>query len=444
MDNFGNLLTQIMPLNYPHTLAYMYDCLPMYHRIGAAAYKANMDNTIALSKRCGNPELSFPSIHIAGTNGKGSVSHMIASILQEQGFKTGLYTSPHLKDFRERIRINGKMIPKSTVTSFVSKYKKEFEAIKPSFFEITFAMAMEYFSKQNIDIAVVETGMGGRLDSTNIIRSILCIITNIGLDHIQFLGDTLEKIATEKAGIMKPETPVIIGKKQDETSGVFHYVAKKNKSKIIYAEDFFRVKNFHFINEPPFGSSCDILKKGKPYLNGLYCGLGGKYQQENISTVFAAMEELNAIGYSFGEKNILSGLKHVVKNTGLRGRWQVLSQRPLTIGDTGHNKDGITQVVQQIKQIKFERLHIVFGMVNDKDIQAVLALLPKDANYYFCKPDIPRGLDVSVLKNEADIAGLSGKHYASVAEALNAAQRNASVKDMIYIGGSTFVVAEVL
>ena len=429
---------------YEQTLAYMFDCLPMFHRVGAAAYKANLDNTIALNTLSGNPQKNFPSVHIAGTNGKGSVSHMIASILQTHGLKTGLYTSPHLKDFRERIRVNGKMIPKNKVVSFVNTYKKNFDTIHPSFFEITFALAMDYFSEQKVDIAVVETGMGGRLDSTNTIRSILSVITNIGLDHTQFLGDTLQKIAGEKAGIIKPGIPVVIGKTQSETTDVFHETALKNKSNITFADSIYKVANFRFINKPPFGSTFDLFRSEKPYMKDVYSALGGIYQQENIQTVFAAAEVLRSLGYKIEDLQIFQGLRNVIKNTGLQGRWQVLAEKPLTICDTGHNKDGITNVVEQLKQIKFNQLHIVFGMVSDKDIPGILSLLPKDAAYYFCKPDIPRGLEVSVLKKEADALGLKGTAYDSVLLALKSARQHAQADDLIYIGGSTFVVAEVL
>ncbi len=422
----------------------MFDCLPMFHRVGAAAYKANLDNTITLNTLLGNPQRNFPSVHIAGTNGKGSASHMIASILQTHGLKTGLYTSPHLKDFRERIRINGKMIPKSKVVSFVNAYKKKFEAINPSFFEITFALAMDYFSEQNVDIAVVETGMGGRLDSTNTVKSILSIITNIGLDHTQFLGDTLQKIAAEKAGIIKPGIPVVIGKTQSETKDVFDETALKNKSNITFADTTYKVANFRFINKPPFGSTFDLFRSGKPYKEYVYSALGGIYQQENIQTVFASVDELRSLGYQIEDRDILVGLKNVLKNTGLQGRWQVLTEKPLTICDTGHNKDGITHVVEQLQQIRFSKLHIVFGMVSDKDIPGILSLLPKDAAYYFCKPNIPRGLDVTELKRNADALGLKGTAYESVSLALKSAQQHAKAGDLIYVGGSTFVVAEVL
>jgi len=422
----------------------MYDCLPMFHRVGAAAYKANLETTIALSKLCGAPEQCFPSIHIAGTNGKGSVSHMIASILQEHGLKTGLYTSPHLKDFRERIRINGRMIPKKKVVEFVSRYKKDFEILKPSFFEITFTMAMSYFAEQKADIAVVETGMGGRLDSTNIVRSLLSIITNIGLDHTQFLGDTLQKIAVEKAGIIKPSIPVIIGRSQLETTELFLDKARLNNCHVIFADTVFKAQNFRPGIMPPFGSICDLTYNGKPLFQNVHCALGGIYQQENIQTVFAAFEELKKSGYHIEDKIIIKGLKHVIKNTGLQGRWQVLSEKPLTICDTGHNKDGITQVVNHLGQLKYKTLHFVIGMVNDKDISGILSLLPKNARYYFCKPGIPRGLDAAILEKEAGKAGLKGNTYGSVNEALKTAQSKASEDDLIFIGGSTFVVAEIV
>jgi len=429
---------------YEKTVAYMFDCLPMFHRIGAAAYKANLDNTLALSKLCGKPELDFPSIHIAGTNGKGSVSHMMASIMQEQGLKTGLYTSPHLKDFRERIRVNGKMIPKHQVVQFVNQHKKDFETILPSFFEITFAMAMEYFSEQKVDIAIVETGMGGRLDSTNIVSPVITVITNIGYDHTQFLGDTLPKIAAEKAGIIKPGIPVIIGKTQAETKTVFTETASKNNSKIIFADTLLHLENFRFVQEPPFGSISNIRFSEKPFLNEVYCALSGIYQQENMKTVIAACLELAERGYPIDEKTLRKGLKNVVKNTGLQGRWQVLSTKPLTICDTGHNKDGLTQVIRHINLIKHNNLHFVFGLVSDKDVAAILGLLPADATYYFCKPDIPRGLDVTTLLKEAEKQGLKGKSFDSVGQALKSAQNAAKENDLVFVGGSTFVVAEIL
>ncbi|MDD4215302.1 MAG: bifunctional folylpolyglutamate synthase/dihydrofolate synthase [Bacteroidales bacterium] len=422
----------------------MYDCLPMFHRIGMAAYKANLDNTHALSNLTGKPEVNFPSIHIAGTNGKGSVSHMLASILQESGYKTGLYTSPHLKDFRERIRINGKMISKSRVVAFVTKYKKDFETINPSFFEMAFAIAMEYFSENKVDIAVVETGMGGRLDSTNIIRSILSVITYIGFDHTQFLGDTLKKIAVEKAGIIKSGVPVIIGKTQHHTKDIFEQKALEKNTEICFADNIYKVRNFNNGNGISFESIFDIYRHGKLMHKSLHCALGGSYQTENIQTVFAGLEHLIKQGYKILDEAIFKGLKNVVTNTGLQGRWQLLANKPLTICDTGHNHDGIKIVVRQLKKMKLRKLHIVFGMVNDKDISGILKLLPKDAVYYFCKADIPRGLDASILKSQAESFCLQGEAYNSVKHAYKEAMQQAHADDVIFIGGSIFVVAEVV
>lgn len=427
--------------NYKKALGYMYNQLPMFHRIGAAAYKANLNNTIKILDLLDNPQNKFKSIHIAGTNGKGSVSHYLASIFQEAGYKTALYTSPHLKDFRERIKIDGIPIPKKHVYSFIFKYLDEFEKIKPSFFEMTVGLAFEFFAKEKVDIAIIETGLGGRLDSTNLIDPELSIITNIGFDHTQFLGDTLDKIAFEKAGIIKPKKPVIIGETLNETKKVFIDKSTELDAPIIFAEDSFKVKSYR-------------LKKS--YLNlivnriaddkniKINSGLTGLYQIKNIKTVLTAAETAKALGYPLKNKHVRNGIKNVVKNTGLMGRWQVLSKNPLTICDTGHNEDGIKYILNQLELLKYKKLHFVLGMVNDKDIDKILDLLPKNAVYYFCKANIPRGLDADLLSEIAISKGLRGKIYKSVKSALKAAKKEAQKDDLIFIGGSTFIVAEVL
>ncbi|MEI6124607.1 MAG: Mur ligase family protein [Bacteroidota bacterium] len=430
--------------NYPQALQFIFSTLPMFHRVGAAAYKNNLDNTIALSALAGKPEQQFPSIHIAGTNGKGSVANMLASVLHESGFKTGLFTSPHLKDFRERIRINGKMIPKTTVKKFIQKYENDFEQIQPSFFEMTFALAMQYFAQHKVDIAVIESGMGGRLDSTNILRPVLSIITNISFDHTQFLGDTLEKIAIEKAGIIKSGVPVLIGKTQNETREVFENSAKKVNSEIHFVDSTYQVRNLVHSNVPPFGSTFNLFKNDVQEFSDVYTTLSGDYQKENFQTVFAACDILNDCGYIINKSGVIKGLENLVKNTDFKGRWQVKAQFPLIVFDTAHNEAGIRQVIEQILKLKVGKLHIVLGMVRDKDYTELLALLPKEAEYYFCKPNIPRGLNEEILLEKALGLGLKGNSYASVKVAYQQAQKMANAADMIYVGGSTFVVAELV
>ena len=405
-------------MNYQETLDYLFTQLPMYQRVGSAAYKVDLANTHLLCEILDHPERNFKSIHIAGTNGKGSTSHMVASILQEAGYKVGLYTSPHLKDFRERIKINGEMIAEADVMTFVENHKVEFEAIDISFFEWTVGLAFDYFSKQDIDIAIIETGLGGRLDSTNIIEPELCAITNIGIDHTQFLGDTLELIAREKAGIIKRDTPVVIGESQKEIETVFHNKAKEMNAPIYFAD--------------------------KESYNVYATDLQGGYQQKNQKTCLKIIQILNENGWSISNDSIVNGLSKVVSNTGLLGRWQCLGESPLIICDTGHNKEGVEEVVAQFDSMTYDKLHIVFGVVNDKQIDEVLDLMPKTADYYFCKANIPRALSVELLSELAGSKGLIGKQYKSVNQALDAAKVFASKKDMIFIGGSTFVVAEVV
>jgi dihydrofolate synthase/folylpolyglutamate synthase len=428
-------------MTYQATLEYLFEQLPMFHRIGPAAYKANLDNTHAIMELLDHPELDFRCVHIAGTNGKGSVSNMLASILQQSGYKTGLYTSPHLKDFRERIRIDGKMIGKDDVVKFVKTHRKEFEKIKPSFFEWSVGLAFDYFSRKSVDIAVIETGLGGRLDSTNVVTPLVSVITNVQWDHMNLLGNTLQKIAAEKAGIIKKEIPVVIGTTQKETTSIFRKTARKLKSPIQFADQIFGAE----INEEessPIQMTLDVTKNKQPYLKDLKLDLGGWYQSKNVPAVLTTVELLQEKGFELHRKNIRKALASVKKNTGFSGRWQVLGKNPLIIADTGHNVDGIHAVLEQLLKYEYRQLHIVIGMVSDKDVSAVLKLFPKKASYYFCKPDIPRGLDVRVLKKEAASVGLKGKTFPSVEAGLTAAKHEAGKNDLIFVGGSNFVVAE--
>lgn len=443
-------------MNYQQTLDYLYTQLPMFQRIGAAAYKNNLDNTIAICKLLGNPENKFKSIHVAGTNGKGSTSHLLASILQSAGYKVGLYTSPHLKDFRERIKINGEMITQQNVVDFVETHKADFEKIQPSFFEMTVGLAFDYFVSQQIDIAIIEVGLGGRLDSTNVIRPEVSIITNISFDHTALLGNTLEKIAAEKAGIIKPETPVIIGETQVEIKNIFIEKAKQNNAPLFFADEIYKAVNVRHINNERLLLSMDIEKQlGAPAFSeegdrntttfiNLETELLGLYQQKNIPAVLCAVEVLNKRGFEIAETTIRDGIKNVTKQTGLLGRWQILSQQPLVIADTGHNEAGIKEVLNQIDKTPHDQLHFVLGMVNDKDISTILSLLPKNAKYYFCQANIPRALEVNDLAKQAKMAGLTGEICGSVSNALIFAKKNAQITDLVFVGGSTFTVAEVV
>jgi dihydrofolate synthase/folylpolyglutamate synthase len=415
----------------------------MFQRIGAAAYKANLDNTHAICQLLNNPENKFKSIHIAGTNGKGSSSHMLAAILQSRGLKVGLYTSPHLKDFRERIRINGKMIPKPYITSFVRKHKKAFEKIEPSFFEWTVGLAFAYFAEQQVDIAVIETGLGGRLDSTNVITPLLSVITNISPDHMNLLGDTLPKIAVEKAGIIKFKTPVVIGETQNNVKAVFKRVAKARKAPLFFADEHFKA----FSAKKNTGGTDQLLNiagEGKVFMKNLSYGLKGRYQQKNIATVFQTLVLLNEQGFDISEKHIRQGIAEVVPMTGLRGRWERISAKPLTIADTGHNEAGIREVLKQIRLTPHRKLLFVLGMVSDKDISKILTLLPRTATYFFCKASIPRALDAHTLQAMAKRKGLKGDPYPTVQKALRAAQKKAGKADLVFVGGSTFTVADAL
>jgi dihydrofolate synthase/folylpolyglutamate synthase len=434
-------------MNYQQTLDYLYTQLPMFTRVGASAFKKDLDNTIALCEKLDNPQHKFKSIHVAGTNGKGSTSHMLAAILQTAGYKTGLYTSPHLKDFRERIRINGQMISEQTVIDFVSHHQVDFEEIEPSFFEMTVALAFDVFAKEQVDVAVVEVGLGGRLDSTNVITPLLSVITNIGWDHMNILGDTLELIAGEKAGIIKPGVPVVIGEHQPEVSEVFLNKAKAANATIEFAsEDWETVSQSSDLNLLTVEVQRQILPtfafSEEPVFR-FQLDLPGSYQVKNLKTVLSAVDELRQQGYEIGEAHIAAALKQVKTLTGLHGRWETLSTSPLTICDTGHNPEGITEVLKNIASVNYKQLHFVIGMVNDKDIAKVLNMLPKKAIYYFCKPDIPRGLEAESLKLQAESPGLRGEAYPSVTAALQTAQAAAGNNDLVFVGGSTFVVAEV-
>jgi len=440
-------------MTYAEVLEYLYSLLPIYQRVGAPAYKPGLQNIQLLCNEIGNPQNDFPSIHIAGTNGKGSTSHYMASILQSAGYKNvGLHTSPHLKDFRERIKINGIPISEQEVIDFVIRYKDLIERVDASFFELSVAMAFYFFAKAKCDIAVIEVGMGGRLDSTNIITPVLSIITNISFDHVALLGDTLEKIAFEKAGIIKPGVPVVIGETQAETKPVFLKKAKECNSPIYFADSIYSLKmsilgqhsGIPFLTFYP-------LKNDQDYLPELKSELTGNYQTKNILTVLCSVDRLRDSGYKITEGNVRDGIAKVVSQTGLLGRWQILSYNPLTIADTGHNEAGIKEVFNQLVHILemgdprvLKRLHVVFGVVKDKDPSPVLKLLPKDAAYYFCKANIPRALDENELLQLASGLGLNGAAYPNVKEALKAARSNASVSDVIFVGGSTFIVAEAL
>jgi dihydrofolate synthase / folylpolyglutamate synthase len=429
-------------MTYKETIEFLYTHLPVYHRIGKAAYKADLRNTMELDKYFGHPHKKFQSIHIAGTNGKGSVSHMIASILQEAGYKTGLYTSPHLIDYRERIRINGQKISEEAVVSFVEKNKDILYAVNPSFFEMSVAMAFNYFAENKVDIAVVEVGLGGRLDSTNIITPLLSVITNIGHDHMDLLGDTLGKIAAEKAGIIKDDIPVIIGEKQDPTDYVFIGKAARTYSELFFAEDYYVCE----LEEPDLAtgiSKYKLTQTDKPLTIKGEIPLGGIYQEKNLQVVATAVDILR-FGFNISSEHIISGIKNTIQNTGLQGRWQIVGNNPLIVCDTGHNKEGLAKVISQINRTSKKNLHIVIGFVKDKDIRSVLPLMPSNARYYFTRSSVPRALDENILRDTAIEYNLEGNAYENVMSALDAAMKNADKEDLIFVGGSSFIVADLL
>ena len=405
-------------MKYEEVTAWMFSRLPMYQQQGGVAYKKDLSRTELFAAHLGHPETKFKSIHVGGTNGKGSTAHILAAVLQEAGYKVGLYTSPHLKDFRERIKINGAQIPENFVIDFIHEQKSFLEHHQLSFFEMTVGMAFSYFEKENVDIAVVEVGLGGRLDSTNIITPEVSVITNIGLDHTQFLGDTFKEIATEKAGIIKENIPAIIGETQDEIQSVF-----KEKAKIVNADLFFADATEHQV---------------------FPCSLLGEYQQKNIKTAVQTLSVLKSKGFIIDEHQIKKGLMKVQSSTGLRGRWEVLSKNPKVICDTAHNKEGLTLVLNQLHKESYKTLHIVLGMVRDKAVEDLVDLFPKYAVYYFCSPALERGMKVDTLAQIFKAKGYQGQTYSSVNEAFNSAKQHATPQDLIFVGGSTFVVAEVL
>ncbi|SHN09136.1 bifunctional folylpolyglutamate synthase/dihydrofolate synthase [Mucilaginibacter sp. OK098] len=438
-------------MNYSQTIQYLYSQLPLFTRDGASAYKADLTNTIALMDKVDNPQHKFKSVHVGGTNGKGSTSHMLAAILQTAGYKTGLYTSPHLKDFRERIRINGQMISERVVIDFVETHRSDFDEIQPSFFEMTVALAFDIFAKEKVDIAIIEVGLGGRLDSTNIITPLLSVITNIGWDHMNILGDTLQLIAAEKAGIIKPGVPVIVGEHQEEVAAIFIDKANTSEAKIIFASEVWRsvVRDQRLDKDINEFLEVEVERNSltsnlQPLISNLRLDLTGSYQLKNIKTVLCAVEELRLQGFIITDAHLTSALSQVKTLTGLHGRWEVLSRHPLTICDTGHNPEGMQEVLQNIAAVAYNKLHFVLGVVNDKDISKILTILPTNARYYFCKPDIPRGLDAQSLWLKAEGFGLHGAAHSSVKAALEAAQQAAGESDLVFVGGSTFVVAEVV
>ena len=428
-------------MTYQETLDYLFSQLPMYQRVGAVAFKKDLTNIKKLCKFDGNPENEFDSIHIAGTNGKGSVAHILASILQEAGYKVGLYTSPHLKTYRERIRINGEMIPKERVTDYVESHKVLFEDVKPSYFEMTVAMAFDYFANEKVDFAVVETGLGGRLDSTNIIIPLLSVITNIGYDHTQFLGDTLEQIAFEKAGIIKYNVPVVIGQAQSESRHIFIENAEIKNAPLYFADYRFSV-DYSFMSTD-YKQILNIYRGGELFYENLHSDLIGIYQKKNIITALQAIDALSK-GYKVSKEAIYKGIGNVQNNTGFAGRWHTIGFNPLTVADTAHNIDGLKEVLSQIKMIPHKNLHIILGTVDDKNLDEILCLFPKSANYYFTQAKVPRALPVKELQNTAAHYDLKGEIITDVKKALKTAQQKAEREDFIFVGGSTFVVAEIV
>ena len=424
-------------MNYEETLDYLYNSAPLFQHIGKDAYKAGLENTYRLDEYFNHPHRQFRTIHVAGTNGKGSCSHTLAAILQAAGYKTGLYTSPHLIDFRERIRVNGIPVSKEYVTDFVQEHRAFFEPLHPSFFELTTAMAFHYFDQEQVDVALIEVGLGGRMDCTNIIRPDLCVITNISFDHIQFLGDTLAKIAGEKAGIIKEHVPVVIGETTPETQPVFRNRAQEVNAPIFFAEEEALVQS-SFINEE---GKRIYQTTDYPDLEG---ELRGLCQLKNTRTLLSAIRRLKQAGYQFTEEHVRQGFAQVCELTGLMGRWQQLESEPTLICDTGHNVGGIAYIVEQLKHQTYERLHIVMGMVNDKDVSGVLALLPQDAVYYFTKASVKRALPETELQKLARQSGLHGNTYPDVESAVAAAKEQANKNDFIFVGGSSFIVADLL
>lgn len=427
-------------MTYQQTIDFMYSKLPMFSKSGSTAIKGGLNNILKLCDNLGNPHQKGKFIHIAGTNGKGSVSHMLASILQSAGYKTGLYTSPHLRDFRERIKLDGEMIPESDVINFIEDMRPIVEEIKPSFFEITVAMAFYFFAKQKTDIAIIETGLGGRLDSTNIITPVISIITNIGYDHMQILGDTLQKIASEKAGIIKQSVPVVIGEKHPETTTVFMEKARSCDAKIFFASD-----NFHLDNWWHEGSllMIEVDEKNKPDHQKYLLDLTAQYQTKNLITVLQSCAVLKNVGLNIDEHAIKTGLKHAKKSTGLHGRWETIHEHPTVITDVAHNESGIKALLEQLETTTYHKLHIILGMVKDKDIDQILPLLPKTATYYFANANIPRAMPAADLEAMAALHNLHGRSYDNVSDALQMALSHAQTDDLILVCGSVFLIGEI-
>ena len=444
-------------MTYPETLDYLYQQLPMFQRVGAAGFKKGLGNTLALAAAMGHPERQFRSLHVAGTNGKGSSSHLLAAVLQSAGYRVGLYTSPHLREFTERIRLDGAELPAEYLVAWVARWRGLFEQVKPSFFEMCVALAYCYFAEQRVDVAVVEVGLGGRLDSTNIITPLVSLITNISYDHQQFLGDTLPEIAAEKAGIIKPGVPVVVSQTQAEVAQVFEQAAGRAGARLVFADAGYEAGPAQ--QWPPTTASAaapeaaaaaagvqvlDILRNGRPYLPAAALGLLGDYQRLNLPGVLAVLDELRGQGFALPEAAVRTGLREVTARTGLRGRWDVLGRHPLVVCDTGHNEAGLRLVLAQLAQLSYRQLHLVIGTVSDKDVRKMLSLLPPAGLYYFCQAAIPRALPGEELLAAATEAGLTGRFYGSVADAVAAARAAAHPDDVVFIGGSTFVVAEVI
>lgn len=432
-------------MTYAETLNYLYAQLPMFHRVGAAAFKKDLTNTLALTRHLGDPHTRFPSIHVGGTNGKGSVSHILAAVCQAAGLKTGLYISPHYRDFRERIKVNGNYIPRKAVVEFVVSNRQKIEEIQPSFFELCVAMAFDHFARERVDVAIVEVGLGGRLDSTNIITPKLSVITNISYDHMNMLGDTLTLIAGEKAGIIKPGVPVVIGETHPESAPVFREKARSTDSEIIFADQHVEVTPVReIIQERGIRTLYHVVRDGKTWINNLELEAGGPFQEKNLATALLAWEKMRTIFPEIDENALISGLKNLKQLTRFMGRWEVIGNNPTVLCDSAHNEAGVEIAFNRIKNWPHRKLHIVTGFVNDKPAEKVLSLFPKDASYYFAKANIPRGLDARELAQQAASVGLTGRAYTSVRNALKAAVRKASPDDLVVVIGSIFVVAEVI
>jgi len=430
-------------VTYQETLTYLYEQLPMFQRVGAAGFKKGLGNTLLLAEALGHPERQFRSVHVAGTNGKGSSSHLLAAVLQAAGFKVGLYTSPHLREFTERIKVNGQEVPPAYLVEWVARWQPLFEQVQPSFFEMCVALAFAYFAEQRVDIAIVEVGLGGRFDSTNIITPLVSLITNISFDHQALLGNTLPEIAGEKAGIIKPGVPVVVSQHQNEVAAVFEREATSKLAHLVFADQIYQAS---FAAEPAAETGLrplHITQNGRPYLPNAELGLLGDYQLFNLPGVLATIDELRAQGFRITEAAVRTGLRQVTMLTGLRGRWSIIGQHPLVVCDTGHNTAGLQVVMSQLQRLIHRNLHLVIGTVNDKDVPAMLALLLVEGTYYFCAANIPRALPAEELAALAAVGGLTGQAYDSVASAVAAARAAAGPDDVVFIGGSTFVVAEV-